>query len=60
METKIKERRLALGFTQLEIVESVGITRQSYWRYESGQRVPDAMTAKRIAKVLETTVEKLF
>ena len=76
METRIKRRgekmknkkdtnplqklRQQAGFSQEEFARKVGISTMSCKRYEYGDRVPDVRTAIRIAKVLGTTVEKLF
>lgn len=57
---KILEARHKAGFTQKQIANSVGIAEVSYKRYEYGNRVPDARTAIRIAKALNTTVEDLW
>lgn len=57
---KIVEARRKVGLTQKQIANSVGIAEVSYKRYEYGNRVPDARTAIRIAKALNTTVETLW
>lgn len=60
VSTDLKKIRENKGFTQAQIAELAHITVMSYSRYESGQREPRARTAIRIARVLNTTVEKLF
>jgi len=56
---KLKEKRLALGLTQAEVAEKVGIAESAYQRYEYG-RIPNAQTAVKIARALDTTVENLY
>lgn len=60
LDTALKRQRLSKGITQVEIAQKCSITESSYQRYESGQREPRARTAIRIARALNTTVEKLF
>lgn len=59
-ETKLKKRRKEIGLTQVKVAEKAKITVVCYQRYETGERIPRADTAKLIAKALDTTVEKLF
>ncbi len=57
---KLKECREKLSLTQKQVAELVGIPEQVYQRYEYGKRIPTAIVACRIAKVLTTTVEELY
>ena len=57
---ELKEARLKTGLTQAEVAKKVKISTMSYQRYEYGERVPDAYMVQRLAKVLNTTVPKLF
>ena len=59
-ETKLKSRRKEMGLTQMEVAKQAKVTVVCYQRYETGERIPRADTAKLIAKALHTTVEKLF
>ncbi len=59
-ETKLKKRRKKIGLTQVKVAEKAKITVVCYQRYETGERIPRADTAKLIAKALDTTVEELF
>lgn len=65
MTNIIKIRRQLLGLTQLQFANRANIPQRTYKRYEADTankeyRVPDAVTAIRIAKVLGTTVEELW
>nr|DAH30465.1 MAG TPA: hypothetical protein [Caudoviricetes sp.] len=58
--SKLKERREELHLTQKEIAEKVGITYQSYQRYERCSILPNVQIALKIAKALYITVEELY
>jgi len=60
LKTVLKEIRQQMYLTQKQIADEVNISILSYQRYEAGKRSPNVDTALLIAKVLNTTVEKLF
>lgn len=60
MNTRLKTTRQQKGLTQVEVAKKANITVTSYQRYENGERIPRADTAKLIAKALNSTVEELF
>lgn len=60
MKTALKERREKQGLTQVQVAERANITERSYLRYETGERLPDVHVGQRIAKALNTKVEKIF
>lgn len=57
---KIKRLREEKGMTQQTMAECLYVTRQAVSRWECGARYPDLLTAKKIADVLETTVDELL
>ena len=57
---RIKKIREELKLTKLEVAKMANVSLMSYYRYESGERVPDAHTATLIARALHTTVEELW
>ena len=57
---KLKVMRKKQGMTQTAIALKVGISRMTYYLYESGKCVPPVSTAIRIAKALDAPVEELF
>lgn len=59
-ETKLKIKRKETPLTQAELAKIARITERQYQRYESGENVPRADTAKLIALALDSTVEELF
>ena len=48
------------GYSQEEIAEKVGISRQAYAKWESGATVPDVEKCNRLAQVYGTTVDSLL
>lgn len=52
LENRIREARIARGFTLTELAEQVGVSRQSVSKYESGLSVPSAHVFSEIVKVL--------
>ena len=58
--TKLQKAREKSGLTQVEVARKAKITVVCYQRYEYGDRIPRADTAKLIAKALNSTVEELF
>ncbi len=60
-KTKLREAREKIfGLTQAEVAKKAGITTRAYQIYESGERIPRADVAVKIAKIVKSTVEKLF
>lgn len=59
-KTKLRDAREKRGLTQVEVAGKAGITARAYQIYESGERIPRADVAVKIAKTVKSTVEKLF
>lgn len=47
------------GFSQEEIAESIGISRQAYAKWENGATVPDIEKCMRLAEVYGVTIDRL-
>ena len=60
MNERLKEARDRLGLTQAEVAEKAGIPTRTYQNCEYTDVKPNVVTAIKIAKVLKSTVEKLF
>ncbi len=60
VRNRLKERRLAAGFSQTELAERVGITRQALYAMEMNQYLPGTELALRLASNLGCAVEDLF
>lgn len=56
---KLKHLREEKGMTQQTMAEHLYVTRQAVSRWECGARYPDLLTAKKIAEVLETSIDEL-
>ncbi len=56
----MKTRRTALGLTQAELAERVGVTRKTVNTVENGVFVPSALLALKLAAALDLQVEQLF
>ena len=57
---KLKQLREEKGMTQQTLGEMLYVTRQAVSRWECGARYPDLLTAKKIAKILDVTVDELL
>ncbi len=57
---KLKSARETIKKTQSQVAKDSGITERAYQNYEYGKREPGVQTAIRIARVLNSSVEKLF
>lgn len=65
MTNLIKSKRQTLGLTQLQFANKAKISTRTYKRYEADTtskeyRIPDAVTAIKIARALDSTVEELW
>ena len=57
---KLREVRIAKGYTQQTLAEKLYVTRQTVSRWESGNRYPDLETLKKISVELEVSVDELL
>lgn len=48
------------GFSQEEIAEKIGISRQAYGKWESGVTIPDIEKCSLLAEVYGTTIDSLI
>lgn len=60
VKTIIKLKREEKGLTQVVVAEKARISIRGYQRIEAGERLPNVITAQRIASALNLTVEELF
>ena len=47
------------GYSQEEVAEKIGVSRQAYARWESGTTVPDVEKCRRLAEIYGTTIDSL-
>ena len=57
---KLKELRLAEGYTQMQISELLNLRQQSYLRYETGRGEPNLETLVKIAKIFDVSTDYLL
>ena len=57
---KVKQFREETGMTQQTLAERLYVTRQAVSKWERGTRYPDVLTVKKIAQVLEVSVDDLL
>lgn len=57
---KIKQLREEKGMTQQTLAEKLYVTRQAVSRWECGARYPDLFTAKKLAYILNVSIDKLL
>ena len=57
---KVKQIREEQGMTQQTLAEKLYVTRQAVSRWERGARYPELLTAKKIARVLNVSLDELL
>lgn len=57
--SRLKMFRKQSGFTQEEIAEKLGVSRQAVAKWEKGETLPDIESCIRLADIYETTVDLL-
>lgn len=60
MKNTIKVERAKKNWTQADLAEKIGVSRQAVNSIETGKFVPSTVLALKMAKVFETTVEIVF
>ncbi len=60
MKNTIKVERAKQNWTQADLADKIGISRQAVNSIETGKFVPSTVLALKMAKVFGTTVEVVF
>jgi putative transcriptional regulator len=60
MKNTIKVERARKNWTQADLAEKIGVSRQAINSIETGKFVPSTVLALKMAKVFKTTVENHF
>lgn len=60
LQTKMRERRAALGLTQGELADRAGVRRETIVHLEKGKYNPSLKLAYDLAAILEMPVTELF
>lgn len=55
----IRARRAAVGLTQEQLAEQVGVSRQTVAKWEAGDTAPDLANAAVLARVLDVSLDEL-
>lgn len=58
-QDNLLQMRKLKGFTQEEIAEKIGVTRQAVAKWEAGETVPDLDKCKMLAEVFEVSLDDL-
>ena len=56
----ISERRKAIGLTQKELAERLGVTNKAVSKWETGGGMPDVSMLKKLSEILEVSVDELL
>ena len=56
----ISERRRAIGLTQKELAERLGVTNKAVSKWETGGGMPDVSMLKKLSEILEVSVDELL
>jgi putative transcriptional regulator len=60
VQNRVKELRAAREWTQEQLAEAVGVSRQSIISIERGRYIPSLPLALLLARVFECPVEQIF
>lgn len=60
MKNNLRSERLALQWTQAQLADSLGVSRQTVHSIETGKYIPSALLALKIACLLRKRVEEVF
>lgn len=60
MKNNVKIHRAIAGYTQQDLSEKIGVSRQTINAIESGKYVPSTVLSLKIARVFEKSMEDLF
>lgn len=60
MKNTIKVERARKNWTQADLAEKIGISRQAMNAIEGGKFVPSTVLALKMAKAFDTSVESIF
>lgn len=58
--TTLKQMRLNAKITQKEVAKQAGISERQYIRIENGERLTNILTAHRIARMFNSTIDDCF
>ena len=56
----MKSIRVAKGFTQQEVAEKMGVSRNTYMKWENYESFPDAIQLIMLAKLFECSMDAFY
>lgn len=59
LQDVLKESRANLNLKQADIAEFVGVTTQTYMKWENGKNEPKASNVKKLAEILKVTEKEI-
>ncbi|MVZ97983.1 helix-turn-helix domain-containing protein [Sphingorhabdus sp. IMCC26285] len=60
LKNRLREARVAVGWTQAELAEHIGVSRKTINTVENGVFIPSTILALKLARALAVPVEGLF
>lgn len=57
---KLKEARIAAGFTQSQMAARMGLDKTSYSGYETGRRQPNLQRLRQMSQLLQVSADSLL
>lgn len=58
--TELRKYRIEQGLTQAQLAEKIGVTASCITMWENGNRSPNISTLKKLAQILDCTVDELI
>ena len=59
LKENISMLRSVNGYSQEEVAEKIGVSRQAYAKWEKGETVPDVERCQKLAEVYGVTIDSL-
>ena len=60
LKDNISRLRYVNGYSQEEVAEKIGISRQAYAKWEKGETIPDVERCQKLAELYEVTIDSLI
>jgi putative transcriptional regulator len=60
MKNTMKVERAKKNWTQADLADKIGVSRQAINSIETGKFIPSTVLALKMARVFQTTVEEIF
>ena len=60
LKDNISRLRNVNGYSQEEVAEKVGISRQAYAKWEKGETIPDVERCQKLAELYDVTIDSLI